>query len=585
MNLLRSSGLLRVLGLAVAGVLAVAACGNSGTASSTSSQSLASDQTLKFPIGDDFGTLDPAQLNSETDSEVAQNLYNGLVKFDKNLNIVPDIAASLPTVSADGLTYTFKMRTDVKFWNGDPVTSADVLYSLNRAAAQQGAYSTNLSAIAGFSGLSTKPPPVATIEQLLAKNDPSVTMKGLTAPDASTVVVKLAQPAGWFLSAIALESTTGMIVDQKAVAKDPQNWWTNPDGLVGTGAYRMSARTPGQSVDFEAVPNWWGSPKPTVKHVHLDIIKDNATRETAYEQGKYDLNGFGGYSTLNLDDILRIKASSTLSKQLTLQPKVRTTWVDFNLVHDTARQAAGPFVDSNGASAKDLRMAFALAIDKTKLTQVVCGGVSCVPATGGLITKGLLGYGGDNTDPLAKFDATKAKQLLKGADPDGSKTTGLTYFYDPEGTLNKPVAENLQDQWQTNLGVHVDIQPEAHSQFIKDYLSGKFVMHRAGWQADYNEPQDWYDNLWGKLAGCPDSNCGSGFDSAQYDQILGQADAKSAQDALPLYKQLSQMLEDEVAYIPLYYSQGAFMIKPYVKGAGTSAFADYWWNDYSILQH
>jgi ABC-type oligopeptide transport system substrate-binding subunit len=566
------------------GVLAIAACGTGG-GGGQQSQNLAADQTLKFPIGDDFGTLDPAQLNAESDSEIAQNLFNGLLRFDKNLNLVPDIAASLPTVTSDNLTYTFKLRSDVTFSNGDKVTSKDVVYSLNRAAAQQGPYSTNLAAIAGFDKLSTKPPPVATIEQLLAKNDPSVTMPGLTAPDPTTVVIKLAQPAGWFLSALSLESTTGMIVDQKVIQKDPQNWWTNPDTMVGTGAYKMSARTPGQSADFQAVSNWWGSPKPVLKNVHVDIVKDASTRETAYEQGKYDINGYGGYSTLVIDDVLRIKNSSSLSKELTLHPKVRTYWVDFNLVHDASRQAAGPFLDANGASAKDLRMAFALAIDKAKLAEVVCHNLLCVPATGGLITKGLKGYLGDNTDPLAKFDAAKAKTLLKSADPDGSKTKGLTYYYDPENSLNKAAAENLQDQWNTNLGVHVDIQPEAHSQFIKDYLSGKFVLHRSGWQADYDHPQDWTDNLWGKLAGCPDSNCSTGYDSQQYDQLVAQADAKPLQDALPLYKQVMQMLEDEVAYIPMYYAQGAFMFKPYVKGAGTNNFFDYYWNEISVLQH
>ena len=581
----KSPGLVRVLGLTVTGVLAIAACGGGGGGGGGQSQNLASDQTFKFAIGDDFGTLDPGQLNAESDSEIAQNLFNGLIKYDHNLTIVPDIAASMPTVSSDGLTYTFKLRTDVTFSNGDKVTSKDVVYSLNRAAAQQGAYSTNLSAIAGFDKLSTKPPSVATIEQLLAKNDPSVTMSGLSAPDASTVVMKLAAPAGWLLSALALESTTGMIVDQAVVSKDPQNWWTKPETAIGTGPYKMSARTPGQSVDFTAVSNWWGTPKPTLKNIHLDIIKDASSRETAFEQGKYDANGLGGYANLVVDDILRIKASPTLSKQLLLHPKVRTTWVDFNLVHDAARQAAGPFLDSNGPSAKDLRKAFALAIDKDKLAQTVCQGLVCVPATGGLITKGLKGYLGDNTDPLAKFDPTTAKQLLKNADPDGSKTKGLIYWYDPENPLNKNVATNLQDQWQTNLGVSVAIQPESHSQFIKDYLSGKFVMHRAGWQADYDHPQDWIDNLWGKLAGCPDSNCGSGYDSAQYDQLAAQADAKPLADALPIYKQLEQMLQDEVAYIPLYYSVGAFMFKPYVKGAGTNNFFDYWWNEISILQH
>ena len=92
------------------------------------------------------------------------------------------------------------------------------------------------------------------------------------------------------------------------------------------------------------------------------------------------------------------------------------------MVSDKSRPAKGPFTLAGGQSAHDLRMAFDLAVDKTKLASVVCGNILCAPATGGLITKGLTGYLGDNQDPLAAFDPTKAKALLKSADPDGSKT-------------------------------------------------------------------------------------------------------------------------------------------------------------------
>src|SRR5262249_3142920 len=173
--------------------------------------------------------------------------------------------------------------------------------------------------------------------------------------------------------------------------------------------------------------------------VHLDIIKDAGSRETAYEQGKYDVNGYGGYSNLQVADILRVKGSSSLSRQLLLQPKVPTTSVRFNLDCGDSRPGAAPLADQAGSSAKDLRTAFNLAVDKSKLVNVACSNVVCTPATGGLITKGLKGYLGDNQDPLAQFDAAKAKSLLKGADPDGSKTKDLTYVYDPENPLNGQV--------------------------------------------------------------------------------------------------------------------------------------------------
>src|SRR2546427_7110229 len=110
--------------LAVMGAIGVlvAACGG-GTTTTTSN--LASDQTLRFPIDGDIGTFDPAAINAETDVEVYQNLFDGLLKFDDKLNAVPDIATKLPDISPDGMTYTFKLNPNAKFWNGDPVTAQD----------------------------------------------------------------------------------------------------------------------------------------------------------------------------------------------------------------------------------------------------------------------------------------------------------------------------------------------------------------------------------------------------------------------------------------------------------------------------
>jgi oligopeptide transport system substrate-binding protein len=586
---------LKALGIGAVASLALVACGGGG---GSQSSNLAADQTLKFPILGDFGTLDPAQLNAESDSEIAQNVFNGLLKFDNNLNLVPDIAASMPTVSSDGLTYTFKLRNDVTFSNGDKVTSADVLYSWNRAAAEQGAYSTNLSAIAGYDKVSQNTVTSgAPLEALLEKNDPSVTLSGLSAPDPQTVVVKLSSPAGWFESAIALEATTGMIVDKNVVKQDFDNWWTKPETMIGTGAYKMTAYVPKQSVDFTAVDNWWGSPKPTVKKVHIDILGNAHSAITAYEQGSYDIYGYGGYSNAPVDDILRIQGTANEKNQLLIHPKVRTTWVTFNLVHDSKRPAAGPFLCAPLTSSGDdtctqqanpkgwaLRMAFALSVDKAKLATVVCHDIVCTAATGGLITKGLIGYAGDNSDPLAKFDAAQAKTMLAQGG-GASAVQGLSYTFDPNNPLNTSVAQFLQDQWQTNLGVHVDLQPVDHSAFIKGYLSGKYPLARNGWQADYNHPQDWTDNLWGKIAGCPDANCGSGFDTKAYDDLVAKADGAQLQQAIPDYQKAMKILSDDAVYIPLYYSQGAFLIKGYVKGAGTNNFFDYYWDQIQILQH
>jgi oligopeptide transport system substrate-binding protein len=573
--------ILKVIALAAAAGLVLVACQSGGTQPTT----LAADQTLRFPLFHDFGSLDPGVSDTETDQQIQQNMFDGLVRFDNNLNIVADLATSVPQPTDSGLTYTFQLRHDVMFSNSDKFTSKDVLYSWNRAAAMQGAYARNLAAIDGYANVSQNIAGGAVLETLLEKKDPSVTLTGLTAPDDYTVRVKLSSAAGWFMSAIALSGATGAVVDQNAVKTDFDNWWAKPETAIGTGPFKMTSRVPEQSVDFVAVDNWWGSSKPTVKKVHLDILSDASSAIAKYELGGYDIYGYGGYSNAPVADVLRIQGTANEKGQLLIHPKVSTAWVSFNLVSDSKRQATGPFSLDQGQSAYDLRLAFALAVDKKKLATVVCYDIACTAATGGLMANGLTGYMGDGQDPLGKYDPAKARQLLQSADPTGAKTNGLTYVYDSGNPLNRPTAEFLQSQWRDNLGVHVELQEVPHTQFVRARLNGQYVLTRDGWTANYNYPQDWFDNLWGHVPGCPDSSCTSGYDTKAYDDLVDKADAETGDQALADYKKLNQMLVDDVAYIPLYYSNGSFLFKPYVRGAGTNNFFDYPWNEIQILSH
>ena len=434
----RGVGAFRALrSLAVVGAIGilVAACGGGSTANQGTQ--LAADQTLRFPLNDDIGSFDPAFINAAVDAAFAQNLYDGLLKFDDNLNIVPDIAKEVPTtsnggISSDGLTYTFKLRNDVKFSNGDKVTAKDVIYSWNRAAKAQGDYASDLDHVVGYKDV---------------KGKKATTMSGLTSSDDYTLKVQLTEAAGFFLTEVAFNTAVTGVVSEKAVtAGGEDTWWTKPETLIGTGPYKMSARTPKQSLDFVPVDNWWGSPKPVLKKIHVDIIADLSSAIAKYDQNGFDNVGFGDMNgNIPPEDVLRIKAGPK-SSELKFIQKTRTTWVGFNY-------EKGPFA---GTAGKDLRKAFSLAIDRTKLVDVACShGVTCSAATGGLISKGLRGYLGDNADPLAKFDAATAKQLLQSADPNKTKIKGLVYQYNP-GAFNKAIAENLQSQWQDNLGVKVD---------------------------------------------------------------------------------------------------------------------------------
>src|SRR6266853_1411993 len=116
----------RSLAAALGALFVAAACG--GSSSGGTSETLAADQTLSFPINDDVGDLDPAHMSAAVDIDLFQNVFSGLYKFDDTLKEVPDIATKAPDISADGLTYTFTMRHDAKFSNGDAIKSDDFIY-------------------------------------------------------------------------------------------------------------------------------------------------------------------------------------------------------------------------------------------------------------------------------------------------------------------------------------------------------------------------------------------------------------------------------------------------------------------------
>src|ERR1700737_901572 len=159
--------------------LLLAACGSGST---STSENLAADQTIRFPINDDIGTFDPAHQSALVDFDFAQNIFQGPVKFDNAGKIVPDLLTKLPDVSSDALTYTFHLKQNIKFSNGGPVKAADLIYSWTRAALAGDAYASNFSPIVGFEDVSKTPPTAKT-------------MSGLTKTDDYTVVAKLSAPA------------------------------------------------------------------------------------------------------------------------------------------------------------------------------------------------------------------------------------------------------------------------------------------------------------------------------------------------------------------------------------------------------
>ena len=519
-------------------------------------EALAADQTLSFPISQDVSDLDPALVSAPADVDILRNVFSGLYRFDAQLREVPDLAVGQPTVSADGLTYTFHLRHGAQFSNGDAITAADFIYSWSRAAAKQGDYAGLFNVVAGYDTVAS---------------GRTSRLSGLAKVDDFTFTATLTKKAGYFLTELGLWPF--WVVDQKVItAAGEDAWVTKPETLVGSGPFRMTARAPGQSMDFEPAIGWYGGSTGKLAHIHVEVVPDAAAQVTQYESGVFSLIGYGRQG-LSPAAATRYTSDPKLKSQLNLVPIGLTFWVGFNL-------RSGPFAGVDAGRAG--RHAFSTAIDRAALVDALCNQkTACIAATGGLISKGLQGYLGDGVDTNVKFDAAAAKAEYKAWDADGSKVKGLSYTYDTNA-FNKAVCANLAAQWQKNLGVAVACVEMDRKTFFDD-RNGRcaYPAFRQSWSADFDDPQDWFDYLF--VTGA--SSSGSCYSNPNLDKVIAGADAAPLSQGLVDYKTAGHMLINDSVFAPLVYGVQQYLSHPYVAGVGGNALYDFSWTQARILAH
>ncbi len=562
---------LRVLAVAAAAGMVALACG--GNNSGGGGETLAADQTLVFPIQDDVQTLDPGHVSSGVDITFTQELFSGLYKFDNNLKVVPDMATAMPDISSDAKTYTFKLRKDAKFSNGDPIKASDFLYSWNRAARLNDAYATVFDPVVG--GPDTEA-------------GKTQTMSGLTAPDDYTIKAQLSDPSGFWLTELAL--WTAAVVDQKVIsAAGEDTWWTKPDTLIGSGPFKLTARSPKASMEFAPVSGWWGGSTGSLKTIKVEIGVDSASAVKKFESGGYSLVGMAN-DPPSPDDILRYKSDPTKSKLLNIYPSARSTWLGFNFTKGpfAAKPGTTPGQPTSGLGSdvgKDGRVAFSQAIDRDQMVDVACvKGATCSKATGGLIAKGLKGYLGDNQDPSAKFDAAVAKSTYQKWDPDGSKVKGLQLRYNTTAT-NTQLFSNVQSQIKSNLNVNVELAPSDFPTLINDRKAKTPVLFRDSWGADYDHPQDWFDNLFICNQAAVGKGNSEGYCNPAMDKIVAKADTEQITQAEAEYKQAQKLMIADYNGAPLQYGTQSYVTQTYVKGAGFNSLYDFSWQNIRVLKH
>jgi oligopeptide transport system substrate-binding protein len=510
------------------------------------------NQVLHLVAPNDVFTLDPAKIHQPTvDLSLARNIFGGLYSFRDDLVEEPDLADGMPNISPDGRTWTFHLRRGARFSNGDPVRAADVLYSWNRVARLNTDVYQSASIFEPVKGF-------ADMQAGRAK-----TLSGLNTTDDYTVVATLTAPAGYWLVELGLWAAA--VIDQNVVARQGEDaWWTTPEGLVGTGPFRMSSREKGQSLDFEPVANWWGGSTGRLKRIHVDVIAKQAAAESRYRAGDFDIVGYTPNdigAQVSDETVNSFRADSHLNGELRLRPWDETVHLGF-------RREGRLGTDAD----VQMRRALSMALDRTRLASICFDGAQqCVAATGGLVTKGLAGYLGDGADPNAKRDVGAAQALVRAWDPAGSRRTlRIGTFVD-----FLPLATEIQAEWQSALGltVKLDVGEGIGSRAAK----GEFDVTVSLTYADYDSPHNWFTNV--------DNPCHVAVVNSQFQSLLAAADTKRPVDALGDYKKAGQLLIDAAACPAVVYQEGVQLIKPWVRGAGGNALYENYWSGISILKH
>jgi oligopeptide transport system substrate-binding protein len=494
-------------------------------------------QELRLNLGGEPDTLDPSRASFSAEIGVVIQLWRGLLTFDKDLNLVPDLAVAMPSkenggISADGMTYTFKIKPGQVFSDGVPVTSKHFAYALKRAVTpgQSGDYATFYTGIKGANAVAKLKPDDAGLKA-------AQEAMGVQTPDDSTLVVQLDKPNAVFLQFMALWPSFPLRED--LIAKNGDTW-TDPGKLVGNGPFLLKEWQHKDHITLVRNDKYSGPDKPRLDSVVLKMIEDRNQAYNAYLTGELD----------------QVAIPSELTKVVENDPRLKSENVK------VVRLATAAIAMNNAAAPFDnmkVRQAFAMAFDRDALVASVYQGVNR-PAYSWL-PPGMPGYDAELGKNF-KLDPAKAKQLLADAGFAGGKgLPKMVLTYANTGN-NPPVAEFLKEQFSKNLGVSIELEPVDTKTLQTRFKANDFQLVFVGWNADYPDPENFLYSNFHSGAGNNKSN----YSNKQFDDLLDRAQVETdSAKRLDLYKQAHQILVNDMPVAFTIYSEFNNLRKPYVK--------------------
>jgi oligopeptide transport system substrate-binding protein len=516
----------RLLAPAALALLALLLCGCSRAPQGASPGSSPAT-TLLLGNGPGPDSLDPQKARVIEAHEVLRDLYECLTSLDHQAAPAPGVATSWDR-SADGLTYTFHLRPEARWSNGDRVVAADFRAALRRlvdpATASQ--YAQIVDVITNASAIIAGKAPVQSL--------------GVEAPDEATLVVHLVGPAPYLPGLLAHPSTCP--VHRPTLARYGADF-ARPGIMVSNGAFVLKEWVPGSHVLAVRNRYYWND-----KATHLDAVKylqipDENAELTRYRADELDITAVVPRGQFDW-----IKAH--LAGELHISPQLNTYFYGFNMARPILRDHPG------------LRRALSLVIDREKLAERVLR-VGELPAYG-WVAPGINNYTPQSFDyrgkPMAERIAA-ARRLYAAAGYSASHPLSIELRYN-DGEIHTKLAIAVSSMWQEALGVQTRLVAVEFKSLLQDIDRGDVEIFRSSWSGDYNDAYSYAQYL--------KSDFGINlpkYKNPRYDALLQQAAAEvdvAARRAL--LEQAERLMLADHPLMPLYFYVNKHLVKPRVVG-------------------
>jgi oligopeptide transport system substrate-binding protein len=473
--------------------------------------------------------LDPHIVTGVPEFHILQSLFEGLVTPDpKDLHPLPGAARSWD-ISTDNLTYTFHLRSNGTWSNGDMVKASDFVFSFERILSPGlgSEYAYMLYCINNA-------------EYFHKGTITDFSKVGVESTDDTTLIIHLGKPTPYFMSLIMHDSwypvhPATILKFGKIDSRGTR--WTRPENFVGNGPFKLTDWQINKIITVQKRADYWDANNVKLNGVNFYPVENIQTEERMFRNDELHVTA---NCPLQKIDWYKSNAGNVLR----IDPYLGTYYYICNITKSP--------LDN-----KKLREALALAIDRKSLTNDILKGGQ-IPA-GSFTPPNTAGY---VFDPVITFDTVEAKKLLNEAGyTSGDSLPPISLLYNTS-EAHHILAQAIQQMWKRYLGINVTLVNQEWKVYLSSKNKKEYDIARMGWIGDYNDPNSFLD-IW--LTGGGNNN--TGWSNSQYDSLIQQASITVDQQArYTLMKQAESIFLEELPAIPIYFYTNVYLLKQSVKG-------------------